>query len=106
MEPLVNLAIQFLPLEKPQPEAYRIIDLAIAAVQQSGLRYEVCPFETVVEGPYTEVMALLNRMQDAAFDAGAGTLLINMKLHRSRTASQRIEDKTGAYAASPRPLAE
>lgn len=97
MDRTVNLAIQFLPLEKSREDAYSIIDAAIAVVQQSGLKYVVCPFETVVEGPYDRVMRLLNDMQDVSFKAGADTLLINMKLHRSATKDLYIEDKTGKY---------
>lgn len=93
----VNLAIQFLPLGIPKSEAYAIVDIAIAVVQQSGLKYEVCPFETVVEGSYAQVMQLLNDMQDACKEAGAEELLINMKLQRNFTRNVAIEDKTGKY---------
>ncbi len=93
----VNLAVQFLPLHLPQAEAYRIIDAAIAVVQASGLEYVVSPFETVIEGAYEEVMEAFNAMQDAAFRAGAGDLLINSKLHRSASRGLHITDKTGKY---------
>lgn len=97
METNVNLAIQILPLHLGQEEAYRIIDTAISVVQQSGLKYVVCPFETVIEGPYDVVMRTIDAMQDACYDAGAKTLLVNMKLHRSKEKDMRIEDKTGKY---------
>ncbi len=93
----INLAIQILPLGIPKDEAYRIIDAAIALVQQSGLKYQVCPFETVIEGPYNTVMQLVNEMQDACYSAGAKELLVNMKLHRSVEKDMAIEHKTGKY---------
>ncbi len=93
----VNLAIQILPLHLQQEEAYKIIDAAIAVVNQSGLKYEVCPFETVIEGPYEQVMQVMNQMQDACYAAGASTLLVNMKLHRSATKDLAIDDKIGKY---------
>lgn len=93
----INLAIQVLPLGIPKDEAYRIIDTAIALVQQSGLKYQVCPFETVIEGPYDKVMQLVNDMQDACYSAGAKELLVNMKLHRSVEKDMAIEHKTGKY---------
>lgn len=97
MSRTVNLAVQFLPLHLSQPEAYRIIDAAIAVVKASGLEHVVSPFETVLEGPYEEVMAVFDAMQDAAFGAGAVDLLINTKLHRSAGRSLHITDKTGKY---------
>lgn len=97
MNHTVNLAIQVLPLQKPQDEAYSIVDKAIEAIQASGLHYVVCPFETVVEGPYSEVMQLLNNIQDACYAAGADSLLINMKLHTSKSRDMAIDDKIGKY---------
>lgn len=93
----VNLAIQILPLQQDKQDAYGIIDKAIEQVQQSGLKYVVCPFETVIEGPYEQVMQLMNDMQDACYKAGAHELLINMKLHRSNEKDMAIDDKTGKY---------
>lgn len=93
----VNLAIQILPLQMDKSAAYKAIDAAIEKVQASGLKYVVCPFETVIEGPYDEVMALMNEMQEATYAAGAKELLINMKLHRSVEKDMAIDDKTGKY---------
>lgn len=93
----VNLAIQILPLGIDKAAAYSIIDKAIEKVQQSGLKHVVCPFETVIEGPYDAVMQLMNDMQDACYSAGAKELLVNMKLHRSSEKDMAIEHKTGKY---------
>lgn len=95
----VNLAIQFLPLRYPKDKAYEIVDAAIAVVQNSGLKFVVGPFETTVEGPYEAVFSLLEDMQEAARNAGADELLINMKLHRSFVEDMHITDKTGKYNA-------
>ncbi len=93
----VNLAIQVLPLHLNQEEAYRIVDQAIACINKSGLKYVVCPFETVIEGPYERVMALVNEIQDECNKAGANAVLINMKLHRSFVKDMAIDDKIGKY---------
>ncbi|XZF15646.1 thiamine-binding protein [Chitinophagaceae bacterium MMS25-I14] len=97
MNHIVNLAIQVLPLRLSKEEAYAIVDKAIEVIQQSGLHYVVCPFETVVEGPYDRVMQLLNDVQDACYKAGAPELIINMKLHRSAETDMLIDDKIGKY---------
>ena len=97
MQNVVNLAIQVLPLEKTKEEAYSIIDKAIAAINASELKYVVCPFETVIEGPYNKVMQLLNDIQASCYSAGADSLLINMKLHTSKARDMAIDDKIGKY---------
>ncbi len=93
----VNMAIQVLPLHLPQIEAYSVVDAAIACIQASGLHYVVCPFETVIEGPYDRVMQLLTDIQDACNKAGADSVLINMKLQRSFVKDIAIDDKIGKY---------
>jgi len=92
----VNLAIQVLPLVTAK-DKYAVIDDAIAKIQASGLKYTVCPFETVVEGPYDQVMKLVDDIQQTCFDAGAEELLINMKLQRRKGKDVFIAEKTGRY---------
>lgn len=93
----VNLAIQILPLRMDKADAYAAIDKAIECVKASGLKYIVCPFETVIEGPYDQVMQLMNDMQDACYSNGVQELLVNMKLHRSAENDMAIDDKIGKY---------
>lgn len=97
MNNIVNLAIQVLPLYKEQSEGIRIIDRAIEAIQQSGLKYVVCPFETVVEGEYDTVMKLVRDIHDICYAAGATSLIMNMKLQSSLMAVA-IDDKIGKYS--------
>jgi uncharacterized protein YqgV (UPF0045/DUF77 family) len=97
MQNVVNLAVQVLPLEKSKEEAYSIIDRAIQTINESGLKYVVCPFETVIEGPYDKVMQLMNDIQTSCYTAGADSLLINMKLHTSKVRDMAIDDKIDKY---------
>ncbi len=93
----INLAMQVLPLGIEKAEAIRIIDVAIETIAQSDLRYEVSPFETVIEGAYDEVMQLLTRVQENCAKAGATELIINMKLQRNFSKNVAIEDKMEKY---------
>lgn len=93
---IVNLAIQVLPLAGHE-DKYEIIDKAINCIHQSGLKYKVCPFETVIEGRYTEVMSLVERIQQIVFNAGTDEVLINIKLQRRKDRDVFIDEKTGKY---------
>lgn len=97
MSKIVNLAIQILPLNVDKKTAYSAIDAAIAVAHMSGLKYQVCPFETVLEGPYTRVMEVAEDMQQAIKHAGIDTILVNMKLHRGFAEDQYIDDKIEKY---------
>jgi uncharacterized protein YqgV (UPF0045/DUF77 family) len=92
----VNIAVQILPLAEPE-KIYPLVDEAIRVVQQSGVVHRVCPFETVLEGEYTHLMEVIEDMQQACFRAGAGELLVNLKIQRASGHDVRIEDKMSQY---------
>ena len=60
---IVNASIQILPVVQDR-HPYEWVDEAIAIIQNSGLTYGIGPFATVVEGPYDEVMALINAVNE------------------------------------------
>jgi uncharacterized protein (TIGR00106 family) len=91
----INLALQVLPSSlKNHP--YDIVDEAIKVIEQSGLKYKVTPFETVIEGHYDEIMNLVKRVQEACYKAGADSLMTYIKIQSSRR-DVTIEDKMAKY---------
>ena len=92
----MNAAIQLLPGGE-KSEAYDIIDQAIEIIKQSGLKYKVCPFETVVEGEYSAVMELIRQIRDKSIEAGANDIIINLKLQFSANKDILIQDKMSKY---------
>lgn len=92
----VNVALQVLPSEG-EKGVYELVDEAIAVIQQSGLAYQVCPFETVIEGPYDEVMAVVKKAQEASLNAGAEKLMVYIKIQRQKGKSVTIDDKMAKY---------
>lgn len=96
MPHIVNIAIQVLPKIKGD-DTYAVVDKAIEAIQRSGVKYRVCPFETVMEGPYEKLMAVVEQAQQACFQAGAEEVLVNLKIQRRPNEDVSIEEKTGKY---------
>ncbi len=92
----INAAIQLLPLSN-NIDKYKIIDEAIALIKASGLSYVVCPFETVVEGSYTEVMQLIENIKNSALQGQNEEIILNLKLHCNKHKSLFIDDKIGNY---------
>jgi uncharacterized protein YqgV (UPF0045/DUF77 family) len=93
----INAAIQVLPQSKVT-HPYAIVDEAIDEIRKSGLKYKVCPFETVVEGPYNVVMDLIEKINSRCFSAGADELLVNIKLQVRKDGNVSIDEKTGKYS--------
>lgn len=96
MEQKINLALQILP-KSDQVHPYDIIDKAIEVIQKSGLPYLVCPFETVIEGPYEEVMNVVKEAQDVCFKHGAVEIIANIKIQRAIDHDVFIDDKLKKY---------
>ena len=96
MDKKINLALQIIPKSRDK-DVYALVDEAIAVIQNSGLKYEVCPFETVMEGEYEEIMKVVKEAQKASFDAGAEELLVNIKMQVRKGSDVSIEEKTGKY---------
>lgn len=76
---IINAAIQLLPIDTEQ-KRWDVVDKAIALIEKSGLKYKVCPFETVVEGKSADVFALIDGIKTIALQ-NANEILINVKIH-------------------------
>ena len=96
MENYVNVAIQVLPKSKTK-KAYDLVDDAIKVIQDSGLKYRVCPFETVIEGPYNEIMQIVEKVQEKCFESGADELMVYIKIQNKKDSKVTIEDKMAKY---------
>ena len=95
MDKIVNIALQILPTSKTI-HPYSIVDKAIEVIAASGLRYKVCPFETVMEGTYDEIMEVVKQAQQACYETGADSLMTYVKIQTSKT-DVSIEDKMAKY---------
>jgi uncharacterized protein YqgV (UPF0045/DUF77 family) len=92
----INVAIQVLP-QANGVISYELVDVAIEAIARSGLTYQVCPFETVVECSYNELPSLLEKIHEATREAGAGSMLTNLKIQVDFKNEVTIDDKMGKY---------
>lgn len=88
----INAAIQVLP-EAEGKLKYELVDAAIEAIKKSGVKYEVCPFETVVECSFDELQLLLEQIQAACKSAGTERMITNLKIQADFSGDVKIEDK-------------
>lgn len=95
-ERIVNIGVQVLPLTE---DAIPIVDRAIAAIAASGLRYEVGPLETVIEGPFEQAWAAARAAHLACIEAGAAHVVTIIKVADGAAGGMTIDDKTAKYRA-------
>jgi len=89
----VNVAVQVLPLIE---DAYPIVDRAIQIISESGVKYEVGPMETVMEGPLDQLLEVAKSAHLACFEAGAEKVVTIIKIGDAVSGTS-IDDKVRKY---------
>ena len=94
-----SIAIQVLPEAPNDAELCRIVDEVIAYIQSTGLRCEVGPFETTIEGEsYDKLMEIAAECQRVAVRAGAPKVSAYIKVvYRPEGEILTIDQKIGKY---------
>ncbi len=94
-----SIAIQVLPEAPNDAELCRIVDEVIAYIQSTGLRCEVGPFETTIEGEsYDNLMEIAAECQRVAVRAGAPKVSAYIKVvYRPEGEILTIDQKIGKY---------
>jgi uncharacterized protein (TIGR00106 family) len=94
----VNVAVQVLPLVE---DVYPVVDRAIEAIACSGVKYEVGPMETVMEGPLDDLLEVAKAAHRACFEAGAARVVTIIKIGDAAGGTS-IEEKVGKYRSQAR----
>lgn len=93
---IVNVAIQVLPSSK-KVHPYNIVDRAIEVIQKTGLKYKVCPFETVIEGRLNEILEVVKEIHTICYNSGTETMMMYIKIQSAAEKDVCIEDKMSKY---------
>ena len=90
----MNVGVQVLPLVE---DIYPVVDKAIAAIQASGVKYEVGPLETTLEGDdLDQLLEVAKSAHRACFKAGAKRVVTIIKIAEAVEGTS-IEEKTSKY---------
>src|SRR3954470_10380582 len=90
---VVNASIQILPIAQDK-HPYEWVDEAILIIQQSGIKYKIGPFATVVEGSYEEVMNLVHNVNQHLYQQRYNKLIasvqFNIRSNGDITANEKV----------------
>ncbi len=89
----VNAALQILPIVQDK-HPYEWVDEAILIIQQSGIKYEVGPFATTLEGSYLEVMKVINAVNEYLQKKGCAEWISNIQIQIRSNGNITGEEKT------------
>ena len=95
---IVSASIQILPIgTHMQPYAW--VDEAITIIKKSGISHRVQAFDTVLEGNYAEVMAVIDQINQHLCNAGCEEWIAHLQIQirgkDSITAAEKLKNYLG-----------
>jgi len=93
---IINASLQIIPVVQGR-HPYEWVDEAIAVIQQSGIKYEVGPFATVVEGSYNEVLTVINDINDYLQQRGCAEWILNAQIQIRANGDITGDEKTEKF---------
>ena len=92
----INASIQIVPIVLDK-HPYEWVDEAIGIIQQSGIKYEVGPFATVLEGSYDAVMKTINDVNEYLYKRGCAEWITNLQIQIRSGGEVTGDEKTGKF---------
>jgi len=93
---IINASIQIVPLTQDR-HPYEWVDEAIAIIQQSGIRYEVGAFSTVLEGTYEEVMRVIHDVNEHLYVRSCHEWITQVQIQIRSGADMTADEKTEKF---------
>ncbi|HEX2533291.1 MAG TPA: thiamine-binding protein [Chitinophagaceae bacterium] len=75
----INVSFQLVPITTDR-HPYEWVDEAIAVIRQSGIRYEVGTFATLLEGTYEQVFQAVHAVNEHLLQLGCAEWINNLQI--------------------------
>ena len=76
---VVNVSLQVIPVVTEE-KIYPVVDKVIEYIQNSGVKYEVGPMETTMEGELSVLLEIVAKAQEICVANGASRVLSVVKI--------------------------
>jgi len=93
---IINASIQIVPVVQDK-HPYEWVDEAIAIIEQSGIKYEVGAFATVIEGKYDEVMKVINDVNEYLYSRGCKEWISHLQIQIRSNGDMTADEKTEKF---------
>ncbi|SHK25233.1 thiamine-binding protein [Paramaledivibacter caminithermalis] len=91
----INVSLQILP-RVPDERIYEVVDKVIAYIASTGVKYEVGPMETTMEGELDELLEIVKKAQNICIEEGASRVLSVVKIDY-KPEGVTMNEKIGKY---------
>ncbi len=93
---IINASIQVVPIVQDK-HPYDWVDDAIEIIEQSGIKYEVGAFSTVIEGKYDAVMQVIHDVNEHLFLKGCKEWISNVQIQIRSQEDITADEKTEKF---------
>lgn len=74
------ISVQIIPKTEKYEDVIPFVDAAIAIIDAAGVRYEVQPLETTMEGELSTLLQIIEQMNQKIIDLGAINVITQVKI--------------------------
>ncbi|QHE53366.1 thiamine-binding protein [Pontibacillus sp. HMF3514] len=74
------VSIQILPKTPNGDNVIPYVDEAISVIKEAGVKYEVHPLETTMEGELSELFSVIEKMNDKMVQMGCSNVISQVKV--------------------------
>lgn len=74
------VSIQIIPKTKDGEDVIPYVDAAIEIIEKSGVKYEVHPLETTLEGELSQLFSIIEKMNDKMVELGCSSIISQVKI--------------------------
>ncbi len=91
----INVSLQILPVVEEE-RIYPVVDKVIEYIDSCGVKYEVGPMETTMEGDLDELIEIVKKAQDICVKEGAARVVSIVKIDY-KSEGVTMNEKTYKY---------
>lgn len=92
---LANVSLQVLPVVS-EKDLYGVVDKVIEYIQSCGVKYEVGPMETTMEGELDKLLDIVKEAQEICIRNGSDRVVSVVKIDY-KPQGVTIDEKVGKY---------
>jgi uncharacterized protein (TIGR00106 family) len=94
---MAMIDISIVPVGTGSPSVSEYVAGAHKILQkETGIRYELTPMNTIIEGDLEKLLAVARKMHNSAFDAGAKRVVTTVRIDERRDKPLTLEGKIKA----------
>jgi uncharacterized protein (TIGR00106 family) len=90
--------VSVVPIGTGSTSVSKFVRKVLGVVRKSGLKYQIGPMGTSLEGDWDTIFSTIRQMHEVCFKLGAGRLLTTIKVDDRRDKIQSMQDKLDRVA--------